>query len=195
MRPILPLALLAVVALAFAPGAHAARKVVTDPNLPRELPADGPVSVRWTDPAEFTELRHNQNRREAERGTWVADIARHVRRRATELLPEGQKMEVVITDIERAGMFEPWGGARLDHVRIMRDQYSPQMSLVMRITGADGQVILEGERILTDVNYLRGPQPPGGDELRYEKRMIDNWLRREFHDLAQATATAQQQAH
>src|SRR3546814_703882 len=27
---------------------------VTDPEAPRSLPADGPVDVRWTDPAQFT---------------------------------------------------------------------------------------------------------------------------------------------
>lgn len=54
MRPILPLILIAV--LAAAPGAQARPPLVTDAPVPRELPGDGPVQVRWTDPAEFTEL-------------------------------------------------------------------------------------------------------------------------------------------
>src|SRR3546814_8485015 len=49
---------------------------VTDPEAPRSLPADGPVDVRWTDPAQFTEIRRSGNRREARRGDWVHELAR-----------------------------------------------------------------------------------------------------------------------
>ena len=36
-------------------GAHAAPRAVTDPEAPRALQANGPVSVKWEDPAKFTE--------------------------------------------------------------------------------------------------------------------------------------------
>src|SRR3546814_7722222 len=34
---------------------------VTDPEAPRSLPADGPVDVRWTDPAQFTAIRSEEH--------------------------------------------------------------------------------------------------------------------------------------
>lgn len=179
MRPILPLVLLAT--LFIAPGAYA-RQVVTDPNQPRELPGDGPVSVQWTDPAEFSDLRFSGSRWDAERGDWVADLARHVQHRAGTRLPPGQTMDVTITDIQRAGGFEPWLGPNYSHVRMMRDIYPPRMTLQVRITGADGQVLAEGERSLSNLNYLRSSPPSlnSNDSLRHEKRMIDDWLRREL---------------
>jgi len=186
MRPSLLLVLLA--ALTLAPGAHARQRFVTDPSLPRELPAEGPVGVRWTDPAQFTELRSSHNRWEAQRGDWVADLARHLRSSAGDRLQPGQTMDITITDIKRAGSFEPWMGVNYANVRVMRDIYIPRMTLEMRVTDADGRVLAEGERRLSDMNYLRGPQSIRSDNLQYEKRMIDDWVRRE---LSAIPATAQ----
>jgi hypothetical protein len=50
-------------------GANAAPRTVTDADAPRALQANGPVSVKWEDPAKFTEIRQSTNRFEAERVT------------------------------------------------------------------------------------------------------------------------------
>ena len=52
--------------------ANAAPRAVTDPDAPRALQANGPVSVKWDDPATFTEIRQSTNRFEAERGNWCS---------------------------------------------------------------------------------------------------------------------------
>lgn len=176
MRTLFLLPLLA--ALAIAPAQ--ARNTVTDPSLPRALPAQGPVSVEWTDPAQFSDIRFSNNRWEAQQGDWVNTLARYLQERATGRLPAGQQMDVTITDIQRAGRYEPWMGINYSHVRVMRDIYPPRMTLNVRITGADGQVISEGERKLSDMSYLQNAMPIDTDNLRYEKRMIDDWLRREL---------------
>jgi hypothetical protein len=160
-----------------------ARSTVTDPALPRALPAQGPVSVEWTDPAQFSDLRFSNNRWEAQQGDWVTQLARYLQKEAGERLPAGQRMDVTITDIQRAGRFEPQMGINYTHVRVMRDIYPPRMTLNLRITGADGQVLAEGERKLSDMSYLQRASPTDTDNLRHEKRMIDDWLRRELRDL------------
>ena len=176
MRKILLTPLLA--ALVIAP-LHAA-STVTDPSRPRALPADGPVSVEWTDPAEFSELRFSQNRWEAQQGDWVTQLARYLQERAAARLPEGQRMDVTITDIKRAGSFEPWHGANANNIRVMRDVYPPRMTLQVRITDADGRVVSEGEQRLVDTAFLMNNRPMDTDPLRFEKDMIDTWLRREL---------------
>src|SRR5690606_39529257 len=94
---------------------------------------------------------------------------------------KGQRLEVTSTDIERAGNFEPWQGMRTDHVRYMRDIYPPRISLDFTLTGVDGGVIAQGSRDLTDLSYLRGhPRARDNDPLRFEKQLLDDWLRREF---------------
>ena len=167
-------------ALAALPALASARNV-TDPERPRALPAEGQVAVAWTDPSAFSELRFSGNRWEAAQGDWVTQLAEHLRKEAGERLAPGQSMEVTITDIQRAGRFEPGLGFRWDSVRIMRDIYPPRMTLDVRITGADGQVLAQGQHKLADTSYLMTSSLLGNtDPLRYEKRMIDDWLRREL---------------
>lgn len=154
---------------------------VTDPNLPRSLPADGPVDVSWSDPAKFADLRFSGNRWEAERGDWVRQLAQHVRTSATRQLAPGEKLEITITDIERAGRYEPWLSPQYDHVRMIRDRYPPRMTLTYTLHGADGQVLARNERKLSDLGFLMGSSPLNqSDPLRYEKRMIDDWARRDL---------------
>ena len=100
--------------------AEAKPRTVTDPEAPRALSVEGPVQVQWTDPTQFTELRYSRNRWDAERGNWVETLAEYLRTQASKQLPPGQKLDVTITDIKRAGDYEPWHGPRLDDVRVMR---------------------------------------------------------------------------
>lgn len=161
--------------------AWAGPRTVTAADAPRALPAEGPVQVQWTDPGEFSELRQSRNRWEAERGNWVVKLAEHLRKQADKQLPAGQTLAVTITDIKRAGDYEPWRGPRLDDVRFMRDIYPPRISLQFTLTGAGGQVLDQGERKLVGSGYLHGnPRPSDTDPLRYEKQLLDDWLRREL---------------
>lgn len=154
---------------------------VTDPDAPRSLPAeDSAVSVDWTDPAEFTELRFSGNRWEAQRGNWVENLAQHLRDSAERQLQPGQRLAVTITDIQRAGSFEPQRPAQMDNVRILRDIYPPRVSLNFKLTDADGAILSEGEQRLVDHGYLSRSSFGSSDPLRHEKQLLDDWVRREF---------------
>lgn len=152
-------------------------RTVTDPDAPRSLPGQGPVTVRWENPSGFSDLRYSGNRYEAARGNWVQELALHLRDEALTRLAPGQRLDVDILDIRRAGMYEPWRGPDLDDVRIIRDFYPPSMTLNFRHTDADGRVLAQGERKLRDSGFLMGDSLMDTDPLRYEKRMIDRWVR------------------
>lgn len=172
--------IISLLGLALALPAHAAIRNVTDPDLPRSLPAEGPVSVSWTDPAQFTEIRYSRNRWEAKRGDWVRRLAEHLRKSASERLPPGQRLDVVITDISRAGDYEPWHGHSAQDVRIMREIYPPRITLNFKRYDASGRVVAEGERKLVDSMYLSSTSVTDSDPLRYEKELLDDWLRRDL---------------
>ncbi|MBD9480888.1 DUF3016 domain-containing protein [Pseudoxanthomonas sp. PXM02] len=184
------LLLTALVALASAAPGMAAPKNVTDPDLPRSVPADGgAVSVSWTDPAKFSDIKYSGNRWESARGTWVTQLATYLRDEAGQRLARGQTLDVTISDIDRAGRYEPTARAGLDDIRIVKDIYPPRMTLTFTLKGADGQVVAEGERKLVDHAFLMGAQINSNDNLRYEKRLIDDWLRKEFRDSPALTST------
>jgi hypothetical protein len=153
---------------------------VTDADQPRAVGEGTPVQVHWGDPAGFTELRYSPNRRQASQGDWVAELGTYVSRRIARVLPAGERVDVEILDLERAGELEWWGSMN-DDIRVMRPIYAPRMRVQFRRFGSDGALIAEGARTLTDLAYLDGPQPvSSSDPLRYEKRMVDRWVQREF---------------
>lgn len=173
--------LLFAAALFAAAAAPAKTRNVTDPDAPRSLPAEGPVAVEWTDPAQFTELKFSGNRWESQRGNWVFQLAEHLREEAVKRLPAGERMEVTITDIDLAGRYEPGRGMNMDRIRVMRDIYPPRMELSFKRYDASGQLVDEGQRKLRDLMYLgKVPGTGSNDSLRYEKRLIDDWLRDEL---------------
>lgn len=154
--------------------------MVTDPDLPRIVGEGTPVTVHWGDPAEFSEIRESLNRYEAVQGDWVVELGDYVSERVARALPPGQRADVQILDIQRAGQYE-WWWARAEDVRVMRDIYPPRMRVQFVRYDANGQVIAEGTQLFGDLAYLDGPQPLStADSLRYEKRMIDRWVQREF---------------
>jgi len=190
IRSLLSVPLACLLALALPGAADARVRNVTDPDAPRSLPIDGRVEVRWTDPAQFSDIRHSGNRWQASRGNWVMQLAEHLRESAGKRLPAGTQLEVEITDVRRAGMYEPWHGIRLQDVRILRDHYPPRMDLRFRLLGANGTVLAQGERELVDGAFLmRSTSLGDSDPLRYEKAMIDRWLRDEFGRDAHVAAT------
>ena len=150
-------------------------------DAPRALPAAGPVSVDWTDPAKFSEIAASGNRSEAARGDWLNQLAVYMRESAQKALPDGQQLQLTIVDVQRAGRNEPWQGPEHQNIRMVRDIYPPRLTLRFRQLDASGQLIAEGERKLVDSAFLMGSAPlRDSDPLRYEKRMVDDWVRREF---------------
>ncbi len=148
---------------------------------PGRLETGGPVTVSWNDPADFSEMTRGRDRMETLRGTWVGDLAEYLRDRAAARLPSGERLEVDLLDVDRAGDYEPWRGPDADDIRITRDIYPPRITLHFRHLDAQGQVLAEGERRLTDPGFMtRSRVHRDTDALRYEKQLLDDWLDREL---------------
>jgi hypothetical protein len=145
---------------------------------------DSRVQVGWTDPADFSEARQNYGgglgRPSPEE--WLGDLARHLGHRAERVLPQGERLQVTFTNVQRAGTYEPWRGPMWDDVRIVKNIYPPRIDLTFTLTDASGAVIKEGRRELRDPAFLQRGTLNETDPLRYEKRMLDDWLRSEFAD-------------
>ncbi len=143
--------------------------------------ADAPrVRVDWTNPAGFSDVRQSMCRTRTNPEEWLGDLANYMQRRAERVIGAGQHLEVTFTDVMRAGVCEPWRGPRWDDVRIVKNIYPPSIDLHYVLTDADGTTLRKGEAKLSDLAYLNRGTPNSNDPLRYEKRMLDSWLRREF---------------
>ena len=141
---------------------------------------DARITIDWSDPAQFSDVRDNPGLQRIKPEEWLAQLARYLKIRADAVLPAGQSLNVTITDIQRAGRFEPWRGPRWDDIRIIKDIYPPRIDLRYTLTASDGTRLREGERTLRDLAFLSRGTLSRDDPLRYEKRLLEEWLRREF---------------
>lgn len=181
MKPMRTLLLLLATILALGACASTGGSNMLAADAPRALPTAGPVSVAWNDPAQFSEMRHSGNRYAASQGNWLNNLATYMRKEAEETLPAGHRLDLTIVDIQRAGRYEPWLGPNMQDARIIRDMYPPRMTLRFRELDAAGTVVAEGERKLSDPAFLMNASRMGdSDPLRYEKRMVDSWLRSDW---------------
>ncbi|UGB37863.1 DUF3016 domain-containing protein [Frateuria soli] len=142
--------------------------------------AAGTVSVRYDHPENFTETKEVRAfaPSRADSG-YLETLKAYTEKQAAAQLREGQTLDIVVTDIDRAGSYVPSMGS-LQPVRVVKEVYPPRITLHFRLLDSQGRVLREGDRTLTDLGFMY--DSPGGfsntDPLRYEKRTIDRWLAR-----------------
>ena len=141
------------------------------------------VQVTWAPPDQLTEVKGNPFRYGLLRPEdWMKTLGDYMRIRADRVLPPGQQLQITIDDITLAGSFEPWRSPVLDDVRFIKDIYPPRLRLHYKLMASDGSTLREsGEVRLIDMAFLQhAGLPTETDLLRYDKRQIDDWLKKEF---------------
>lgn len=148
----------------------------TTSTTPQALPTN--VTVTFQEPDKFTDARSNFGSM-TDQG-YLNLLSEHVKRTAAPYIKPDQKFEVTFTDIDLAGDFIPTR-VGMDQVRIIKDIYRPRMTLTFKLTGADGKVIKEGPRTLSDSFFMNNINTIDRDEpLFYDKDMLTTWLRDEL---------------
>jgi len=140
--------------------------------------ATATVTVHYDHPENFTETKEVRAFAPTRADSGYLDtLKRYTEKRAENVLQPGQTLDIVVTDIDRAGSYLPSVGSG-QPVRVVEAVYPPRMTLHFRLLDGQGQVLREGTRKLSDLGFMY--DNVGGltntDPLRYEKRMIDRWL-------------------
>lgn len=148
-----------------------------------DTPAKAPlVDVVYVSPEKFTDVKDSySNYSDKIRDEYLDLLRKHIESSAKNYIPTGQHLALRVTDVDMAGDFEPWRGPNLMDVRIIKDIYPPRIKLEFTLTDAEGKILKQGQRDLTDISFLFGinayfPE----DEMRYEKPLIDAWYDKEF---------------
>jgi hypothetical protein len=140
--------------------------------------AHAATEVKFIKPENFMDMPFSHSGRE----DVLKDIQRHFEKLA-EKLPTGQELKIDVQDIDLAGRIEPQQITTNSDFRILRGGADwPSMKFSYRVE-ADGKVIKSGNANVNDMNYLRGFNRYSSSEpLRYEKKMLDEWFRKEIID-------------
>ena len=134
--------------------------------------ASAGVTVNYVNAEKFSDLPVSS----WERQEVLRELAGHFDKLGKQL-PEGLDLTVDITDIDLVGRGYPGMTAR--ELRLARTVAEwPSISLRYAVT-SNGQVISSGAERIKDMNFhsRRNVRPEDGN-LRYEKRMIDEWFDR-----------------
>jgi len=168
------LALLAVALVALNVSAFAADSAAAEKT-------DARVEVTYENPEKFSDVKDSSFGSDRGREGFLYELKDHLVTRGGKLVPEGHKLSITITEVDLAGDFEPWRGVQLSDVRIIKEIYPPRVNLSFKLTDMTGAVVKEGTRELRDVAFQMTTMAfPSSDHLRYEKAMLDNWLRSEL---------------
>ena len=138
----------------------------------------GAITVNFTAPDNFTDARETAGGSTSQ--FYLDELAKTVKERAAARLAAGQKLEVTFTDIDLAGDIPP---QQTGNIRVIKDIYIPRMSLHFRLTAADGAVLKEGDRKLSDLDFQTRIMPitERDQPLSYDKQMLADWVNKEFH--------------
>ena len=139
------------------------------------------VRVNFIGSEKFSDIKDNNGFRQPE---VLKDIEAYLVEQVGKRLP-GRDVQINVTDVDLAGEVEPFG-RRMQWLRVMRTVTLPAIAFNYEVREGD-KVVRQGEVKLRDMNYQDGFNGySSSDTLRYEKRMLDRWLKQEFG----ATVTA-----
>lgn len=133
------------------------------------------VTVTFQDPDKFTDVADNFSIFTST--AYLDELRDYVQETAAPRLAAGYQLHVTFLDIDLAGNIRP----DRHNIRLMTGASIPRAHLRFQLFDAEGQVLQEGERRLSDLNYQNNIGFIGrGEELYYDKKLLKDWITSEF---------------
>ncbi len=146
--------------------------------LPVMALAGGNAKVNWSNPENYKDVIASDGSQEE----FVARTLKELEATISELaesLPDGQTLEMNVTDLDLAGDVK-MSGARTQHqdIRVVKDSYPARMKFQYRLLDGSGKVLKEGEEKLQSRTLSASMRTGSSESLEMEKRMIRGWFKR-----------------
>lgn len=149
--------------------------------------ADAAKSARadivFDHPEKFTDVKDGLMTSVKSRDAILNRIRSHIASRANRYIPEGCKLTITFSNIDLAGEFEPWRGAAYDDIRIVKSIYPPAFKFTWSVTNAAGKIVKQGKENMRVVGFETMFTLDQEDPLRYEKAILDDWMRSNLEDI------------
>ena len=145
-----------------------------------EQQGDSPIQVEFEHPEKYTDADYGPRSHKSDAEAIFRQLRRHLQKQAPQYLSAGQQLQLTFTDIDLAGDREPSANIELHDVRIVRSVYPPKLAFRYQLLGNDGAVLRQDEVSIRDIGFDLARGLRSSDPLRFEKRMLSQWLSREF---------------
>lgn len=155
-----------------------------DAEEPRDIQA-GTVSVTTANPATFTPAPGEVAESKAARAAWVEALCEHIADKIAASLPDGERVEVRISDIRRVAAMPGAGRTSSSSSSNSsepggQDVVPPRIVLSFKRLSPKGKVLQTASRTLQDSSLQLKGRRYTGDKLRYEKALVDDWVSKDF---------------
>jgi hypothetical protein len=133
------------------------------------------VNVSFIEPARFVDARDPPR----DRDETLKLLSQHLQSLGQKYLTDDQTLKIEVLELDLAGHVKPL--RRGGDVRVVRSGVDRPRIALRYVLEAGGQVVQRGEESVADLNFLgRIPNYGASDQLRYEKRLLDDWFRQRF---------------
>ena len=139
-------------------------------------PAEGPVRVAFEKPEAYTDARTDRSHSKGASESVTRGLSKFLQRVAPAHLAPGQQLEVVFTDIDLAGDYEPGTNLSLHDVRLVKSIYPPRLTFRWSLLDANGSVLRQGEEDIRDLGFQTSVSGNDRSPLRYEQHILRRWL-------------------
>jgi hypothetical protein len=141
--------------------------------------ANGAATVTWSNPEAYKDVMSSNGSQEEFMASTFHELETSIQEMASSL-PDGQKLEMVITDVDLAGDVK-LTGARAQHqdVRVVKDIYPARISFSYRLLDSSGKTLKEGnEKLKSRSTSASTMRTSSNGPLEIEKRMLKSWFKR-----------------
>lgn len=136
------------------------------------------IEVKFDHPEKFTDAKDTFPGRSDGDSASLSGIKDFIETKAAKYMADGETLTITFTDIDLAGDFEPESGPSGSETRIIKGVYPPRLDFTYKVIDANQKVVKEGQEKLRDINFQMRANPTNQDDpLRFEKDMLNDWMR------------------
>ncbi|MDX1706392.1 DUF3016 domain-containing protein [Pseudidiomarina sp.] len=150
-------------------------------GLTANAAAAAETTVTFETPDEYQDIEAVNAKQDEFEQIIMNGLREHIVKLGKEL-PEGYKLEFVVTDLDLAGRVEPtFGATTSNYMRVLDRIDYPMIEFRYKLTDAQGDNIKSGDERLRDMGItstMRAAKAAGRDVLYYEKEMLSQWFNR-----------------
>lgn len=146
------------------------------PAAASTIESPSPLQITWSNAEDYRDGTHDDNRfSERSREIVQKDLERWLGQRAASHFKDRARLELVVTDLDLAGEFEPWRGPEYSDIRIIRRIYPARIHFSYKLHLSDGSLLAEGEEVLRHDLFTR-PFNSNHENYAYTKELVDDWM-------------------
>jgi hypothetical protein len=135
--------------------------------------------VTWVDYEKYRDIDPSNEGRKHFRERVFYNLEKHFDKLSAKL-PEGQVLNIKVTDVDLAGDTHIGG---ISQIRIIKDMYSPRMNFSYELDNADGSIVTSDDVVLKDKSFMMGSALKYRNQsFGYEKKMLDDWFTKVFKE-------------